>query len=169
MPKYRNDLTAERVRELLSYDPDTGVFRWKIKTNPRVQVGDIAGREGSKGYRKISIGNCKYFSHRLAWLHFYGCWPTDQIDHRNGVKADNWIKNLREATNTQNNQNRKGRSDSRAKMIGATWNEKNKNWTSHICASGKRTFLGVFDSPEKASEAYASAKKLLHTFQPTIR
>lgn len=104
-PKNHPELTAERLRELLSYDPETGIFR-RVATRRQVKSGDIAGSDDGKGYWRIRVNGEKHRAHRLAWLYVNGAWPIDQLDHINGDKLDNRICNLREATNSENQQNR---------------------------------------------------------------
>jgi hypothetical protein len=98
-------LTAERLRELLDYDPLTGVFLWKVPRAQVIKAGDLAGTFCAKGYRKIIVDGRSYKAHRLAWLYVYGEWPADQIDHINRVKDDNRIANLRSVTNGENRAN----------------------------------------------------------------
>ena len=98
------ELTAERLRKALDYDPDTGIFTRRYTQGGR-KIGDAAGSTSVHGYRVIKIDGRQYRAHRLAWLYVHGRWPRDQIDHINRDKTDNRIANLREATNGQNNAN----------------------------------------------------------------
>jgi len=159
-------LTQERLKELLHYDPETGVFTWIIRASQKVYIGDIAGTLGKEGYVNISIAKKKYKAHRLAWLYVYGEWPNNIIDHINRIKNDNSIKNIRTVTVSENIQNQiKARSDNKSGMLGA-YIHKTKNGTikygSHIRKNGKSTFLGLFDTPEMANLAYLEAKKIFH-------
>ena len=100
------ELSAERLRELLSYDSGTGDFRWLISRQGArlgVNIGDTSHR---RGYRIIRINRRKYLAHRLAWLHVYGVWPEGGIDHIEGNTDNNSLGNLRAATHQQNNWNR---------------------------------------------------------------
>ncbi len=107
------ELTAERLREILSYDVETGVFRWRIDT-VRCCMGDVAGNTSHKrGYRHITIDYRKYLSHRLAWLYVYGKWPIGNLDHINGDTDDNRISNIRVATIQQNCWNKSLRKDNK--------------------------------------------------------
>jgi hypothetical protein len=96
------DLTAEYLRQLLSYDPDTGLFRWRVQLGFRGKVGAVAGTTHSKGYRQIRIDGRIYRAHRLAWLYIHGEWPSGGLDHIDGNPANNAIANLRPATQQQN-------------------------------------------------------------------
>lgn len=98
-------LTAERLRELLTYDPETGEFRWRYTRGCRAR-GQIAGTVTCLGYLTIAIDGRKYKAHRLAWLHVHGEWPYPEIDHINRIKLDNRLVNLRRATRAENNANR---------------------------------------------------------------
>ena len=97
------DLTAERLREVLAYDAETGVFTWRDNRGSRAPAGSVAGNVShQRGYRQIRVDYNRYLAHRLAWLYVYGEWPAAQIDHINGQTEDNRIVNLRPATQRQN-------------------------------------------------------------------
>ena len=168
MPKNPPELTAERLKELLSYDPETGVFRHLI-TRSGVRCGQVAGSRDKKGYVRLHIDGKKYFAHRVAWFYVHGLWPAHQVDHRNGINDANWIDNLRDATNAQNQQNSKLRRDNKARRIGVSWDSRRQKWRAQIRLRKKDYWLGYFQSEESASQAYAEAKQKLHSFQPTIR
>lgn len=104
------DLTQAQLKELLHYDPDTGIFTWK---QPRsgVVVGAVAGRKDTAGYWAIQIYRRIFRAHRLAWLYVYGSWPSRDIDHINRARDDNRLCNLREATRSENSYNRLKKSD----------------------------------------------------------
>jgi len=102
-------LTAERLRQLVHYDPDSGCFFWRVQDGRPVREGGVAGApDRDTGYWRIRIDYSIYYAHRLAWLYVYGRWPRGDVDHANGLRNDNRIENLREATRTQNNANRRG-------------------------------------------------------------
>jgi HNH endonuclease len=101
-------LTAGRLRELLRYDPESGAFFWVAKSARRanrVPVGKEAGYLGVDGRRQIRLDGKLYKAHRLVWLHVFGHWPKEQIDHINNDPSDNRLCNLREATNRENCRN----------------------------------------------------------------
>ena len=100
------ELSAEHLRELLTYDPETGVLRWRF-SRPKARAGDVAGDTCHKrGYRNICVDYRKYLAHRLVWLYVYGVWPEGEIDHIDGNTDNNSLGNLRAATRQQNNWNR---------------------------------------------------------------
>jgi hypothetical protein len=155
----RGNLTAERLRALLSYDPDTGIFTW-IKSRRGHRAGRVAGSRMLIGYRAIGIDGVKYYAHRLAVLHQTGRWHEAQVDHINGDRVDNRWCNLRGATNSQNAANTPPRSNNTLGLKGVSRN--GKGWRARIVQSGREIHLGTFASPEEASAAYAGAAAELH-------
>lgn len=147
------------ITEHLSYDPDTGIFiRLKSKTRPD-SVGKTAGYISKEGYVVISIGNMSYKAHRLAWLITYGEWPDEDIDHSDRNKSNNRITNLRKATRSMNCANVGIRSHNTSGYRGVSFNAQWGRWFAQIIVGGEKKFLGYFESPEKASEAYTSAAR----------
>ena len=152
-------MNAERLRELLDYDPHTGVFLWAASTGP-VGAGKIAGCI-HRGYRRINIDGRKYRAGRLAWLHIYGHWPSDQIDHINGIRDDDRLDNLREATNQENAHNqRHPMRNSKGKMLGV-W-PSGRNFIAKIKINEKAKYLGTFATDVEAHAAYLTAKRRFH-------
>lgn len=163
---FRNDLTAERLREVLNYTPDTGIFTRKIKTSTKTCIGEIAGCITSRGYWVIIIDKTPYLAHRLAWLHQYGVWPKEGIDHANGIKTDNRIVNLREATQAENVQNTKAKKEGGQYALGTSYRKHTGRWDAVIGVNWKQKYLGNFATQEEAHQAYAAAKLKYHTFSP---
>lgn len=156
-------LTAERLRELLHYDPDTGVFIRRVQSSPRIKVGDVAGdvrqvrRDGF--YRRISVENRRYAAHRLAWLYVHGEWPPDgfDIDHIDGDGRNNRITNLRLATRSQNGANRRLQVNNASGMKGVSFYRKTKKWKAQISVRGHVKSIGYFKTIEEAAAAYRAA------------
>ena len=158
-------LTAELVRELLHYDPDTGRFAWRLGRFGTRGAGGRAGYTEPRGYRQIRVAGRLYLEHRLVWLYVNGTWPSNQIDHVNGIKGDNRIANLREATASENQGNqRKARSNSTTGFLGVCWDKPNKKFRAQIMFSGKQKYIGMFSTAEQAHQAYLVAKRELHPF-----
>ena len=102
---------------------------WWIKpTNRRIKIGQQFGTRHIYGYRQGSLKGKRYKEHRLIWLYHYGEWPKECIDHINGIRDDNRIENLREATNQQNQFNRKSEKDSSSQYKGVSWCKLSKKW-----------------------------------------
>lgn len=146
-------LTHERLQEILNYDPEIGVFRWRISPRYRITPGDRAGSIGGKGYRHIQIGGRKYRCNRLAWLYMTGEWPDDLVDHKNGDKADDRWDNLRPANLAQNNWNAGAKRNSKSGVKGVYWHRRLSKYTADIRINGRTKHLGVFETIEEASAA----------------
>src|SRR5574343_1088335 len=158
-------LTPERLRELLSYDPETGVFRWKT-TKPRssARPGDIAGSVDN-GYRFISVDRARHCAHRLAWLYVYGEMPRRMIDHIDGNRGNNAIENLRDVSRSVNGQNQKrAQSHNALGMLGVTRlaGSRRRPYQAYITVGGKPKYLGVFATADEAGAAYIDAKRRMH-------
>lgn len=154
-------LTAERLRELLSYDPETGIFTRRVRRSSQA-AGTQAGWLGG-GYWHIKLDKRCYLSHRLAWLHVYSMWPTGEIDHIDADKTNNCIANLRDVSHSVNQQNiKRPQAGNISGHLGVTWHPANKRWQAAIRANGHLKYLGSFDSPEAAYVVYVEAKRRLH-------
>ncbi len=167
--KSRPELTAERLREILSYDPETGIFRWAIKTGPKVIIGAVAGGDDGHGYVTISVEKRICRGHRLAWLYMHGVWPADQIDHINGDRSDNRIANLREATVAENLQNQRVRSTNKSGYPGVYWEPDRGKWRAQIRVKGRNIYLGLHADIVDAVAARTEAKARHHQFNPIDR
>jgi len=152
----------ERLSQLLDYDPETGIFRWKQFRRWSAQKGDIAGYVTKKGYRKISIDCVDYGAHRLAWKIVYNEDPSDQIDHIDRDKQNNKISNLRLATNQQNCMNVAAKKNNTSGIKGVYFNKKQQKWIARIGFNYKKINLGSFEKIEDAALAYKNAEKKYH-------
>lgn len=106
MKKNEKQLTVVQLKELLHYNPETGVFTWARSVGQRARIGRVAGSKVPSGYIKISVSKRVYSAHRLAWLYMTGSWPENEIDHVDNNPSNNAFSNLRAATKSQNAQNR---------------------------------------------------------------
>jgi hypothetical protein len=158
-------LTAEQVREALTYDPETGEFRWRVSRG-RARSGLIAGyshtKDDGRKYWVIGIGKRYIKAHRLVWLYTYGKWPAQDVDHIDGNGLNNKLSNLREATRSENCRNRGANCNGTSGYKGVHWHKRTKTWHARIMANGKSFFLGQFVEREKAHEAYVKASHELH-------
>lgn len=163
MPKVIHPpLTADRLRELVAYDPDTGVFTRRKVMGKTSRVGDVIGSINKQGRLEISVSGKIHFAHRLAWLYMTGDWPKYTIDHIDGDPINNRFANLRDVPHSVNTENvRAPRSNSRSGILGVA--KRHHKWRSAIVVKGKYIFLGSFATQEEASDAYVKAKRLYHT------
>lgn len=147
--------SVQRVRELFSYNPETGSITWAVR-RCGTKFGSEAGTE-HKGYRRVKIDAKLILAHRLAWAIHYGRWPPEQIDHINQNRSDNRISNLREASHSDNMVNRaypKGAS-------GVTGVSKHKlGWQATIRVNGRSVHLGLFKTIEEAAAARAASAQI---------
>jgi hypothetical protein len=159
-----HSVTQSRLKELLDYNPSTGVFTWRNNRRPGIKKGDVAGSVNDSGYLLIGVEGFQYRAHRLAWLYMTGFWPVELIDHINHNRKDNRFKNLREATRIENNHNTvKRRKDSKhCEFKGVEWSNRDKKWFSRIMVNKKRIMLGYFKTAEAAHQAYVQAKRKHH-------
>lgn len=158
-------ISHERLKELLHYDPLTGIWRWRVHRQPNIIPGKIAGFR-QKSYIKITVNGRGYYAHILAWFYMTEQWPDDEIDHKNTVKNDNRRINLREATRAGNCQNSSLRYDNASGYKGVSFYRPTGKWVAQI---GGRSPLprriGYFETKEEASEAYkAEAIRLFGEF-----
>ena len=168
----RAELTAEIVRQLLDYDPATGIFRWRYREGGYPQwnarfAGKIAG-----SITKLTWTDCQYvtirllgkpyMAHCLAWLHVTGEWCDRDIDHKDGDGTRNAWSNLRPATKAQNLQNRGKNKNNTSGYKGVWYSKSKRRWCAEITADGLRKRLGWFATPEAAAGAYARAAEQLH-------
>lgn len=157
------DITAERLRSLVSYDPKTGLFTRLVTINTRSKAGSIAGcLDKSTGYIRFNLDGCLYYAHRLAWLYVHGVFPTHHIDHRNGKRADNRMRNLRDVPRHVNSENRKrANKGSKTGLLGVSRNS-GGSWAAVICVRGTVMKLGSHKTKHLAHAAYLEAKRRLH-------
>ena len=154
----RPELTAEYLRSVLDYNPDTGTFTWKVSTAHRVKVGDVAGSLDGHGYLRIMVQSRLYKAHRLAWLYMHSNWPKGQIDHINRNRSDNRISNLRDVSRKQNLQNSGKSSANTSGCTGVSWDKQKSKWRAHIMHNYKLIHLGYFSILEEAVAARKAAE-----------
>jgi len=155
----KQELTQKKLKELMDYDPDTGIFTRKLGMN---KVGSIR----IDGRLQICVNYKMYLAHRLAWLYVYGELPIDQIDHINCNPLDNSIKNLRLASGFQNMQNIQKAfiTNKTAGLLGASFHKAMGKYRSRICLNNKTKVIGYYDTAEDAHNAYVLEKRKIHDF-----
>lgn len=156
------DLTQARLKELLVYKPQTGVFEWLVGKGAGTEAG---GKDKKNGYMRIKVDGVLYRTHRLAWLYMTGAFPIDHVDHRDGDRTNNRWANLRPAVIAENNQNSWiPRSNSVSGVRGVSWYPLYSKWRAVIGIQGKTINIGYFDSIEEAAAAYTAKKIDIHPF-----
>lgn len=150
-------LTHERLLEVLIYDPATGLFRWKIKTSKRTIVGNVTGQTPKEGYLRIRIDGELFTAHRLAVFYMTGAWPETLVDHRDRDRTNNRWDNIRNASYSENAANQALSPRNTSGFKGVSWNADGRRWQAHIMVNKKSIYLGLFDKPEDAAEAYMVA------------
>ena len=154
--------TAERVRELLSYDPSTGEFWWKVKTSNRVKARSVAGYERTnqdgKKYWLIRVDGKLHYAHRLAWLVTHGEFPPEQIDHIDGNGLNNRLENLRAVSHAENGRNLRKKSNNTSGVSGVSWHKSRQKWAAQIQVNRKHIHLGLFANKDEAIAARRAAE-----------
>lgn len=164
----KKELTADRLREVLHYDQTTGFFSWRISSSNRAPSGSKAGGLDGKGYLRIKVDGQEYRAHRLVWLWVFGAWPECLIDHINHEKTDNRLCNLREATASQNQQNRRTSRNNTSGYTGVYWDRCAGKWGANIHHLGTQKNLGRYQSKEEARQAYVAAASEMHTHNQAV-
>lgn len=161
-------ISKETLDKHFSYNPETGLFTRIFAPCNRVKVGEIARCKSSEGYIHFRVNGCLYRAHRLAWLTMTGDWPSSQVDHINGDRADNRFCNLRLVNNSENQQNRRhARKDNTSStFMGVGFRSITGKWRARIQIDKKSVWLGYFESEREAAQAYKQAKASLHTYAP---
>ncbi len=145
------DLPQKRLKELLEYDPQTGIFVWKKKRRGFAKKGDQAGCANLKGYISIKVDGRKFLSHRLAWLYIHGYFPENQIDHIDRNPSNNRINNLREVSQSCNSKNCGISTRNKSGITGVSWDKSKERWRAGIKANGKNMKIGIAKSKEEAA------------------
>lgn len=138
-------LTQEKLKELLDYDPATGIFINKIDRGKTAKKGNVSGYVDLKGYLIITITLKRYKAHRLAFLYMEGYLPENQVDHIDRNKLNNKWDNLREVSQSCNMRNCNIAKNNKSGITGIYWDKRSNKWRSRI-TNPKRIHLGLFDN-----------------------
>lgn len=148
-----SQLTHERLKKVLYYDPWTGWFTWIANVNRRFPIGSRASQYVGNGYLRVAVFGKRYMAHRLAWFYVHGVWPAEELDHVNRDQADNRIANLRQATRSQNAAYARCRKDSISGFKGVGFNKRDMNYFAYYSLNKIYHRVGTFASAEKAAAA----------------
>ncbi|MFM8899174.1 MAG: HNH endonuclease signature motif containing protein [Burkholderiales bacterium] len=144
------------LKQWLSYEPETGVFRWLKPPKPGIKVGAVAGSITRNGYRRIQICGRSYRANRLAWMFSHGVEPVWLVDHIDGNRANDRIANLRDVSAATNSQNRHGAQlNNKTGILGVC--KVGKGYRASIQVNGVKRHLGTYPTPELASAAREAA------------
>lgn len=144
------DFTQARLHELFSYDPETGNFAWRVQKSRNTKIGKPLNKTNGNGYKSVKIEGKSYLIHRLIWLYVYGKLPDGEIDHKNKIRNDNRLCNLREVTRTDNCQNISLPKHNTSGHIGVSWIKSHQRWTVYIKVNKKNKWLGYFKDLDSA-------------------
>lgn len=169
--------TAEDVRKLLHYDPETGVFRWRPRTAAMFKAGrrhsaehraenwnaqhagEIAGATHPSGYQSVRIGSARYYLHRVGWLLVHDTWPDGEIDHVDHDRGNNRIANLRAVDRRGNGTNASRARNNASGTTGVSWKADKCRWRSEIKVRGRKIHLGYFTEFDDAVAARKAAER----------
>lgn len=162
-------LSAEKLKSILDYNPETGLFKWRplTPTAPKSaggrrvggsRLGRPAGAVGTRGYVRITIEGRAYPAHRLAWLWVTGVFPEKEIDHVNRDTSDNRFSNLREATRSENGFNRALLPNNTSGVSGVVFSRADQRWLARIGVGGRKINLGSYRDKAAAIAARKAAE-----------
>lgn len=158
-------ITQEELKELVHYDPETGVFTHATTKNGAVEIGQVAGCKhtdiSGKRYMYITLKRKKYRAHRMVWLYIYGELPPRFIDHINGDGTDNRLINLRLVDDVQNARNQRRQKNNTTGVSGVTWHKQCRKWCVRINNGTERLYLGLFDTLLDAAVVRITAQRNL--------
>lgn len=153
-----SSLNHYTLQLFLDYDPETGIFKWKINASRNAKEGSIAGCVNHKGYLQIRINGYTYRAHRLAWFYVYKEWPPEQIDHKDRDKLNNRVNNLRISNSSLNAYNTDPRRGNTSGVKGVYFCSNTRKWKSWIWVKGKMMHLGCFSNREEAVKVRKEAE-----------
>lgn len=147
---------------MLTYDSATGKLYWKIRPSRATPAGSEAGTVKDSGYIQVSYKNKSYLAHLIIWYIVKGEWPTQDIDHRNTIRSDNRIDNLRYSTDNENQWNKSMSRNNTSGYKGVSWHEKSGKWRADVVKHGKRVTVGYYRSRETANDVLRLVREILH-------
>lgn len=158
----KKKLTQERLKEVLHYDPDTGIFIWINTKANRLNNGDVAGYKEPSGYIQIRVYGVLYKAHRLAWLYIYGYFPEHGLDHIDRIPCHNCIDNLREESQSCNMRNTGNNKNNTSGIKGVSFDSRKNKWCAYIMINYIKKSLGIYESFENAVCARLAGEQCLN-------
>lgn len=153
-------ITQKYLKEILSYNPKTGIFIWRIKKGSRGMKGDIAGCVASHGRRIIKIDSKRYLASRLIFLYMVGRFPKKEVDHIDRIRDNDSWDNLRDVSSSINQRNRPMPINNTSGIKGVRQNQSKKSWGASVRnKKGKRIWLGSFKDKLKATQVRRKAEE----------
>lgn len=146
-----NNMSQKQVKEIYSYNPDTGIF---------LRKGDYVGiTESSNKYLRAHYRGKTYSVHRLIWIYMTGDAPANDVDHIDHDRQNNKWENLRLVSRKQNMQNAIKSKANTSGFTGVVWCKQQRQWQAQIMIDGKTKKLGRHDSKIDAVAARIRANK----------
>lgn len=155
-------ITQERLKELVNYDPETGIFTAKIQRHgSKAKPGDVLGSRHKKGYLELRLDGRLYLLHRLAFLYMRGYMPQ-YVDHKDLDKQNNAWDNLREADGSEQIFNQAQRKNNTSGERGVSYEQRDRVWVAKLEIRGQAVVLYRGRSKQKAVEAARAFRKANH-------
>lgn len=154
-------LTQQELALVLRYEPTSGTFT-------RIANGKLVGSPSANGYLRCRVNGRFYFLHRLAFLAMTGSFPPEDVDHIDGVRANNAWSNLRAASRGGNCQNRSAVTTAKSGVRNVYWNAKSQRWQVKVTLGGRSKSFGYFATVAEAAPVAKAAKAALHSFHPVL-
>ena len=154
-----NILTQDRLKEILHYDPETGIFT-RRKNQGGIKAGSTAGNVTEQGYIRIKVDRKLHYAQRLVWLYVHGHFPEDEMDHINHIRDDNRLINLRKCSRLENMKNKSRYKCNSSGRTGISWHKRERKWHARIRVNKKIIHLGSFKDIDDAVKSREEAEEL---------
>ena len=152
-------IDQETVKKLFHYDAESGMLIWRFGNGRNVKPWQEVKAKNGNGYYTAKIHGKSYLAHRLAWLYVHGSFPNKYIDHKNRIRNDNRLCNLRDVNTTDNAQNISLPSHNKSGYIGVSWIKSHNCWTVYVKVNKKNKWLGYYKNLDDAVAARKAGEK----------